>query len=282
MAEPVPPQSAGFQISELAPFVPLFQTLAWIALIAILLWRYRALVKSILGVIEERIKNGAGVKFPLFELEGLASQSIESQKDAVRDEVEELLEATPDIEAAPDGKVSLDMEGPPDEDATPARVKAVESVRAQSRKNKRLINLQSDAFLAEDLALRMLQSQTSGVMKRHVALTPKVNLDAVIEYKNHLSMVEVKLVTSASAHNVVQNTMTNLLREHPFTHFQKNYRADVLLCLVFKDNGPSKGDSIGLSNLAGSYSPLDVTLLYYRLDELKKQFGIGDEELFWD
>jgi hypothetical protein len=63
-----------------AHYVPLFTTLAWIVLISALLIVFRRPVARLVSVLEDRIGLGASVKFGVFELGPIVTETADLLK----------------------------------------------------------------------------------------------------------------------------------------------------------------------------------------------------------
>lgn len=227
-------------MTDIGPLVPLMQTLAWIGLILFLVLRYGVFLNKLLKIVEQRIEGGSSFKFGQLEFgQAIESQSIENQKAKADEETQEYLEANVG------SSESLESNGP---------------------------KVRSDSFLAEDLALRALQEVSGEFIERHAQISPELLVDGVLERSGRYTLIEVKLVTNASVHQIAQKAIARLT-----SPIVRNSWPDVsvMICLIFNDSDPTAADTVAL-NLLIKNAPVDVEYVIFRLDELRERFGIDE------
>lgn len=220
----------------MAAWVPFFQTLLWVLLIGGALWKYSTQVEDVLEAIRDRVRRGATVRIGPFEI----GESPPAQSESVqqREMLEEVREAT-----------------------TTTTTPAPETSSPQIR---------TDAFLAEDLAIRELQLEFGVSINRQVALGRDANVDGMFAKGGRGYVVEMKYLRRAIPRDIVQAAIGQLRRYASHMGWRN---VSVILAIVVDD------DSIDLDTersrvqrIAGECD-LEVLVRVFSYMNLKRKYG---------
>jgi len=217
-------------------WVPFFQTLLWVLLIGASLWRFHTEVADVLGAIRDRVRKGSTIKAGPFELG--ESPPVQSEASQKREFIEEVREAADEAETAPQPQL-----------------------------------LQNRAFLAEELAVRELQSEFGVSINRQVAVGPDSGLDGMFAKDGRGYGIEVKFtrrpLPSGIAIGCVQQLKlyTSRLGWHRFTH----------ILAVVQDN-PDIDRAAEQARLEGIIREIgnDVIVRVYSFAELARKYGLNE------
>jgi hypothetical protein len=225
-------------IVALAPFVPLLQTLLWVALVGALVAWFNKPIRQILLALRQRIETGSAVKAGWFELSELKPQPAEQQRQRAQ---LELAEATPEQAAASSSK----------ESTRPAPTSA-------------------QFLLAEDLARRALQADLGVALNRQIAAGPDAGFDAAFARGGSLNVVEVKFFPGSITPTKLRTSLDRIASAVARVHWN-NVR--IVLVLVFK-----RAEDVYLYKeatdraLNGFLLPVEIRT--YSLPELQSRFGV--------
>ena len=218
-------------------WVPFFQTLLWILLIGGSLWCFHSQVVEIIESIRDRVHKGGTVKAGPFELgESPPAQSEASQRQELKAEVSE---AT----------------GSNDEAAVP------------------LPQLHKQAFLAEELAVRELQSEFGLSINRQVAVGQDAGFDGMFVTNGHAYGVEVKFTRRKLPDEIARNTI------HQVKHYaaRLGWRSFTLVLAIVQDN-PKLDTSTERTRIEKLVYDIDkdVFVRVYDYQLLASKYGIAD------
>lgn len=224
-------------------WIPLLQTILWVAPIGYILWRYHAQLDSIFTALNKRISSGSGVKVGVLGMTvDVEAQSAQQQLEKIQEEVGQI---DPQQEAA-------NTPGPhPVGAPTPEK------------------RLASEAFVAEDLALREMAEVFSTAITRQVRIGSDV-FDGFFKYDGIPYFFEVKIA------NRVFNTfrLRHYLEGLDKTLFAQMYGIDAKLTyiVVYRDK---EADLIieqkRLSKAASKWKS-NVTVRCYHLTQLEEKW----------
>src|SRR5260221_10251232 len=226
-------------------WVPFFQTLLWILLITGVLWRFNAQAVAILNAVKKRIEQGSSFKAGPVELgQDLRPQEPEQQKKRLDDEVKQAQQE--------------------DAKSSSSHAQLIAKISESGFRGRVLI--------AEELAMRELQTEFGGVINRQVIVGRDFGMDGMFVKDGAGFGVEVKYVRK------------NLPREHlKQTVFQlKNFvqsrgwrRFTMVLVVVYdgEDDQLQKQQEF----LDSTLSEFQDFLLWrlYSLKQLTEKYGIS-------
>jgi len=226
------------ELVALAPFVPLLQTLVWAVLIVGFIILFRAPINAVLGAIKSRIEAGGSVKAGWFELSELKPQPPEQQRLKAEQEIAETNSASPS--SAP----PLDA------------------------KSRTLIASQS--LMAEDLALRALQSDLGVPINRQIAAGPDAGFDAAFARDGVLNVIEVKFFPGSVTPVKLRSSLENIQRALDRVHW-RNVRT--ILVLVYKRHEDIAANEERVRDALDGLE-MSVEVRTFALQELKTRFGV--------
>lgn len=221
---------------------PLVQTILWVGLIAVVVWRFHRPIEGILSGLHKRIEEGSSVKAGGFELSELQPQNAIQQKEKAAEEIREVLRAE-----------STENDDPKTADT---------SLGA---------NFQATYFQAEDLALRAIQAEYGKAVKRQVTAGSDVGFDAAFTTGGRLNIVEVKYVRAARNLGQIRGVLERLAETIQAYHWRN---VQIILAVVFEgSSGASEGVQL-LEEMAAGVS-VSVVIRCYGLDDLRRRFGVA-------
>jgi hypothetical protein len=229
-------------MEHLKDVIPLLQTLLWVGLIGGVIYRYHDLIESIIGSLKTRIDSGGGVKLGPVELAALAKPlAAEQQIKKLNEDVAQLVEAE----------------------------KAERTVGAPPPVNKE--NVQAQYLLAEDLALRELQSEFQITIGRQLQIGGNLAFDGAFAKDGKLHIVEVKYSRRPLLSHMVQQTVEKILTRTRNRGW-KNTR--LILAVVYGDTRIDlEKEKERIANAISGYGE-EVIVRCYQLSELATKFGI--------
>ncbi len=223
-------------------WVPFFQTLLWILLITGVLWRFNAQAIAILNAIKRRIEQGSSFKAGPVELgQDLRPQEPEQQKKRLDDEVKQAQQ----------------------EDAS-SHVQLVAKLSESDFRGRILV--------AEELAMRELQTEFDVVVNRQVLVGRDFGMDGMFVKDGGAFGVELKYVRK------------NLRREHlkQIIFQYKNFAQSrgwkrFTMVLVFVYDGEDAQLSKQQEFLNSTLSEFQDFVLWrlYSLKQLTEKYGIS-------
>jgi hypothetical protein len=218
---------------------PLIQTILWVGLIGVVLWRYDEPIARLLGALHQRIESGSAVKAGPFEISELRPQAPSAQIQKADNEINEVLQ----IAAGP---------------TTPTQVVSGGE------------DFRTNYFLAEDLALRALQSEYGVTLSRQVTAGADQGFDAAFVRRGEFHIVEVKYLREQARLAPLRGTIERL--ENSIQSYGWK-RTRIILVVVFDDVQDVESGRARLAEIASS-SSVPVEVRTYSLDELRKKFGV--------
>ena len=222
----------------LAPFVPLFQTLLWVALVVALVLGFNKPIRQILLALRQRVETGSAVKAGWFELSELKLQPVEQQRERAQFELAEA-----NIEQ-------------PATSASPAHVRPTVTP--------------GQFLFAEDLALRALQADLGVALNRQISAGPDAGFDAAFAQAGKLNVVEVKFFPGSITPKKLRTSLDRIAIAVERVHWT-NVR--IILVLVFK-----RAEDVYLHKEATDRAldgfSLPVEVRTYSLPELQSRFGV--------
>jgi hypothetical protein len=223
--------------------VPLIQTVLWVGLISVILYRYHRSIEALIASLKARIDSGGGVKVGPVELAALATPLNPEQQAKKLDE-----------EVAQIAKVN--ETGHPGE----IRVQTGESVR-------------SLYLRAEDLALREIQYEYQVTIGRQIQLGRNLEFDGAFAKDGTLYVIEIKY----SGQKLLPRALIEQTISRLFSRFRdrgwKNTR--VIFAVVYGDSSvPIEREQQRIADAIPEYSD-KVDIRCYHLEDLAKKFGIS-------
>ncbi len=218
-------------------WVPLFQTLLWVLLIGGGLWRYHAQVADVLEAIRDRVRKGSKITTPFFELgESPPVQSEESQK---RELLAEVRDAT-----------DQDTEAP-----------------------LHLRFVYDRAFLAEELAVRELQSEFGVSINRHVAVGPDAGLDGMFAKDGRGYGIEIKFTRRPLPQDIARNAVQKLQLHTTRLGWR---RFTLVLAVIHGNDDADLAAEQARIEAVTKKIGYDVIVRVYSFSELARKFGMND------
>ena len=222
---------------------PLVQTVLWVGLLAVILWRFHEPIHGLLVAVQRRVEGGSNIKAGPFELtEQLKPQDLPKQKEKAALELAEALEGQPDVEQ-------------------PA---------VQPPVGPHAATLQARYFQAEDLVLRAIQAEYGATVSRQVTAGADMGFDGAFVSNGRLNIVEVKYLSNArnlARLRVSVDHITNVISRYGWRNVQ------VILAVVLEDAGEVAKMSERMQELV-SQSSIPVVVRGYSFAELRQKFGV--------
>ncbi len=215
---------------------PLIQTIFWVGLIGMIVWRFNKPLYNLLTALGERVQSGSTVKAGPFEISNQLQPQLPTQQAAKANS--ELLE---------------------------------EAIIVQQPTPTLTPQAKAQYFQAEDLALRAIQAEYSTTMNRQVTAGSDMGFDAAFVKNGQLHIVEVKF--SSGRHALRQATMAiNQLQSAIDRYGWKSVR--FVIVVVVGDSAALETTRAALSHLS-SVGPIPVDVRCYSLAGLQETFGLG-------
>jgi hypothetical protein len=222
-------------ISKIAKdIVPLLQTFLWFTLISVVLLVYRKQIEALVEAIRKRVESGSGLKVGFVSIEAdLHPQSPEQQAIKVKQEVTEATTTT--TTAAP---------VPP--------------------------NLSTRSFLAEDLALRVIQSEYGVPINRQLQAGQNMTFDGVFAKDKASYIVQVKYSRGTYSTSRALMQITQILAGITKYHWKN---VTLILAVVFDDSVDLEMEQRRLSEAVKDCGVM-VDVRCFSFKHLAKQFGV--------
>ena len=215
----------------------------WVALIVWLILRYHKQVGAVLTAIQERITRGSSLKAGPFELgQDIRPQDIQEQNKRIEDEVAQLEAAT--VSTLP-----------------------TQTAEASRRSN---VTLRRRYLLAEDLAMRELQSEFGVVINRSVRFAG-VQFDGMFAKDGGGFGVEVKYVQSRKFLDRMVSSLSPILEAYKRLGWD---RFTVLLALVCESDAAISVSDLERIQSHASELGLSILIRVYTIDALANKFHI--------
>lgn len=224
---------------------PLIQTVLWVGLIAGVLWRFYSPIYGLLVALQKRVEAGSNIKAGPFELtDQLKPQDPSKQKEKAESEVQEVLEAMPQLE-------STNMTSSPSQLAAAVHAKY---------------------FQAEDLVLRAIQDEYGATVSRQMTAGADMGFDGTFINNGRLNIVEVKYVSGSS--NAVLKLRHSIERLSTTISKYRWHNVQIILAVVFeRPEEVAKGYERLQELIALTSTP--VVIRCYSFPELQRKFGIA-------
>jgi hypothetical protein len=223
--------------------VPLIQTMLWVGLIGVVLYRYHELIEGIVQSIHKRIDLGDGFRAGPLEFSPLAKPlEPEQQVRKLKEDVAQLVEA----EDAERPQSSLPR--PPDE------------------------NIANQYARAEDLALREIQSEFGVPIGRQIRLAGKFPFDGAFAKDGRLYVIETKYSRTPIPRPIVQQTAGKL-----FTEMERRLWRNIRLIFVVVYSNSSidlEKEKQRISDATSEHSD-KIEIRCYHLKELATKYGVA-------
>lgn len=220
---------------------PLIQTILWVGLIAGLVWRFNKPIFDLLDALQERIKYGSAVKAGPFELSELKPLTLNAQREKMTTELHELMNvSSPSPPQIPSNSID---------------------------------SLKSRYLLAEDMALRAIQTEYDVPINRQVTVASDVGFDAAFVLDGSLHVVEVKYSYHKISVEIIRSTINQII-----SIFDKfNWKNTKILLVLVYEEPPGVGiDLQQLSLITKDYS-VPIIIKTYSFNELERRFGVFNE-----
>lgn len=219
---------------------PLLQTLLWVSLIAVIVWRFFQPLYALLTALHKRIDAGSTIKVGPLELsDQLKPLPPVEQQQRVASEIQQIV-----------SEQIIDVPG--------------EQPQSTAR-------IQSRFLQAEDLALRAVQLEYNQPVSRQVTLGPHLSADGAFTLNHKLHLVEVKFVVRP------KNAFASLRKSLDyFSSALENYRwknVKVVIAVVFQFESDAVSSLTELGAIE-SETPLDIDIRCYSLGDLQRRFGV--------
>lgn len=273
---------------------PLLQTVLWVGLISgIVIWANKPL-HGILTALHQRIAGGSDITAGPFSLKDLKPQPPEQQVEKAKAEVIEApaapalpapVDASPPTTPAPAPEVVVPPQTPATNGTPPAAQKRINELVVQLNEVTKTLDRitantsQAQAYLAEDLAMRTIQAEFNTPVRRQVTGGQDGGFDGVFESKGAVQIVEVKYIGKrASPGETAARIRESLLRIQRETSRYGWTSAEIILATVFASAAIPPEHKQAIEAMCSDIGR--VTLRFYTLGKLKRQWGIDAED--WD
>jgi hypothetical protein len=272
---------------------PLLQTVLWVGLIGgTIIWANKPL-HGILAALQKRIAGGSDITAGPFSIKDLKPQLPEQQVEKAKAEIiagpaEQAQLPAPAKELVPQGPVPdvAPIEPPAPSGTThQAPAKKVSELVAELDELKKTLERitsntsQSQAYLAEDLAMRTIQADFNTPVRRQVTGGRDGGFDGVFETNGRVQIVEVKYIGKRAAPGEtavrIRDSLQRIQRDASKYGWTS---AEIILGAVFAsaDIPPEHRDAIeAMCRDLGQVTPR-----FYTLGNLKRQWGMDSED--WD
>jgi hypothetical protein len=258
---------------------PLLQTVLWVLLITVILWRYHDPIHGILTALQKRIESGSTVKIGQIEL--IQPQTAQQQTEKLTTEVVEAIQAEQvgyAAEDAPEYVVEPNplLAAPRQESSLTAIRRQIEltndsAVQDRLRKDERAL-LTRLATEAENLAIKKLQTNVRVPINRNVNVGEYFPADGAYIENGRVTAIEVRFISVAKTaayqiRRAFEALQTRMSRS-------KVSNLDIILALVVE----READMIALiaaTNSNPRSQPYNVRIETFSLESLRKDFGIS-------
>lgn len=220
---------------------PLIQTVLWVGLIGIALWKFYAPLYGLLVALQRRIEAGSSIKAGPFEItDQLKPQDAQKQQQKAAAEVEEAIQAAePVVEAVPVPREAL----------------------------------KARYFQAEDLVLRAIQAEYGATISREVTAGADMGFDGAFVTNGRLNIVEVKYLRGPSGN--VSRLQPSIERLASTVARYGWSNAQIILAAVFEKADEVPRATELLKRMTAEMAT-PVVVRCFSLPELQARFGVGD------
>jgi hypothetical protein len=223
--------------------VPVIQTVLWVGLIGVVLYRYHSLIEALITSLKTRIDSGGTVKVGPIELAALTKPlNPEQQAKKLDEEVAQILKAD---QAERLGEIEV-----------PTTEESVRSLYLR----------------AEDLALREIQYEYQAPVGRQIQIGNNLEFDGAFARDGTLYVIEIKYSGYRPVPRaVIEQTIARLLSRIGKRRW-KNVR--VIFAVVYGDSSVDLAkERQRIAEAISEYGD-KVDIRCYHLDNLAKKFGI--------
>jgi hypothetical protein len=225
---------------------PLIQTILWVGLIAVVLWRFYAPIYGLLLALQKRVEAGSSIKAGPFELsEQLKPQDSAKQKEKAASEVAEALQTSVDPEVVTSSAATL----------------------------RTAASVQARYFQAEDLVLRAIQAEYGATISRQVTAGSDPGFDGAFVTNGRLNIVEVKYIGGPSGN--VSRLRHSIVRLISAVSRYGWHNAQIILAVVF-ERPEEVSRATELLKALTSDMPIPIVVRCFSLSELQSRFGVSE------
>lgn len=225
---------------------PLIQTVLWVGLIGVVLWRFYEPIHGLLVALQKRVEAGSTIKAGPFELtEQLKPQDPAKQKQKAASEIEEVLQVSNDTGAGP----------------------------APAPEGERPADIQAKYFQAEDLVLRAIQAEYGATISRQVTAGSDMGFDGAFVTNGRLNIVEVKYLRGPSGNVSRLRPSINRLANTVAAYGWNN--AQIILAVVFERSEEVARATEMLKSLVAE-ARIPTVVRCFSLQELQRNFGVAE------
>jgi hypothetical protein len=179
-------------------WAPLIQTFLWVGLIGgIVIWANKPLL-GILTALHKRIEGGSDITAGPFSVKDLKPQPPDQQMQKAKAEIISA-PTEPEQLPAPEALPDPQHPGEPAGDSKPVAMTQQQLAAKLKEVAKQLERItantsQAQAYLAEDLALRTIQTDFNVIVQRQVTGGHDIGFDGVFEANGQINIIEVKYI----------------------------------------------------------------------------------------
>jgi hypothetical protein len=274
----------------------LIQTILWVVLIGgAIIWAHKPL-HGILTALQKRIDAGSEIAAGPFSLKDLKPQPAQQQVEKAKAEVIKA-PAEPVPPPSPDGpapqfaslhtpEVAAPIQPPAPSALTQqaAAKKIADLVAELNDLKKTLVRIaantsQSQAYLAEDLAMRTIQTEFNTPVRRQVTGGRDGGFDGVFESNGQVQIVEVKYIGSrAPPGETAVRIKESILRIQRDASKYGWTSSEIILVAVFATAEVPTEHQRAIEAMCREVGR--VAPRFYTLGRLKRQWGMNSED--WD
>lgn len=221
---------------------PLIQTVLWVGLIAVVLWRYHSPIHGLLVALQRRVEGGSSVKAGPFELsDQFKPQDPLKQEQKRTSEIQEALQ--------------------PSESTLAADTKPGATLRAKY-------------FQVEDLVLRAIQAEYGATISREVTAGADMGFDGAFVSNGRLNIVEVKYLRGPSGNVSRLRESIERLSSAVAAYGWRN--AQIILAVVF-ERAEEVARATKLLKTLTSGMAVPIVVRCFSLSELQSRFNVADQ-----
>lgn len=228
---------------------PLIQTVLWVGLIGVALWRFYEPVYGLLVALQKRVEGGSNIKAGPFEItEQLKPQDPSKQKEKAAIELAEVLQ-----------EQHAGFAPPPSEGAS-----------------QRAAAIQAKYFQAEDLVLRAIQAEYGATVSRQVTAGADMGFDGAFVSNGRLNIVEVKYLSRPATDMSKLGLSVDRITESISRYGWRN--AQIILAIVVESVEDIARVTSRLQALESRrQESVAVVVRCYAFAELQQRFGVAQE-----
>jgi len=217
---------------------PLIQTVLWVGLIAVLIWRFNKPLYALLAAFRDRVERGSAIKAGPFEISELRPQPLDAQREKMASEIHEL--------------------------------RKVPSNTTPHNRSFSTDSLQGRYLQAEDMALRAIQAEYGVPLNRQVTGGADKGFDGAFALGGSLYVVEVRYSFHQITAQVIKASIERILLSFEKYHWKNTH---ILIVLVYEEPPGMVVDDQKLQEISRSYS-VPIIIKTYSFEKLEQQFGL--------